>query len=85
VSQSRLVELLGEPDAKSDSPVVKNWLYRYDAALNDEQVWIATIMVAITDGIVTKAERRFESRSIEDLQNRLARPGDAVASPKTAK
>jgi hypothetical protein len=67
VAQSRVIELLGEPDAKADSPAVKNWLYRYDAALNDDQVWIATLMVAITEGVVTKTERGFESRGVGDL------------------
>jgi hypothetical protein len=67
VAQSRVIELLGEPDAKADSPATRNWLYRYDAALNDDQVWIATLMLAITEGVVTKAQRGFESRSIDSL------------------
>jgi hypothetical protein len=67
VAQSRVIELLGEPDAKADSPAAKNWLYRYDAALNDDQVWVATLIVTITEGVVTKAERGFESRAIDGL------------------
>ena len=65
VAQSQVIELMGEPDAKADSPVLKNWLYRYDAAFNDDQIWIATLIVTFTDGVVSKAEQRDERRSIE--------------------
>ena len=67
VTQSRVIDSLGEPDAKADSPATKNWLYRYDAAVNDDQIWVRTLRVAITDGIVTKSEQGFESRSIDSL------------------
>lgn len=71
VAQGRVTELLGEPDARADSPATKNWLYRYDAALNDDQVWNATLMVTISEGVVTKAEDRYEKRSIDDLTKTL--------------
>jgi len=67
VAESRVIELLGQPDAKADSPATKNWLYRYDAALNDDQIWIATLMVSITEGTVTKADHRDERRSIDNV------------------
>lgn len=71
VAQGRVTELLGEPDARADSAATKNWLYRYDAALNDDQIWNATLMVTITEGVVTKAEDRYEKRSIDDLTKAL--------------
>jgi hypothetical protein len=67
MAESRVVELLGEPDMRADSPATKNWLYRYDAALNDDQIWIAVVIVSVTEGIVAKVDHRGERRGLDDV------------------
>jgi hypothetical protein len=71
IAGSRVIELLGEPDGKADSPAAENWLYRYDAAHNEEQIWVATVVVTIVDGTVTKAQRSHEGQAIDEMIKRL--------------
>jgi len=66
VTRDQVLKLLGEPDKKSDSATVENWLYRYDAAHNEEQIWIDAVVVQITDGTVSKVMPLPERRPIED-------------------
>jgi hypothetical protein len=53
VKRDKVIELLGEPDFKSDSPTVENWLYNYDAGHDKEQIWIDATIIQITDGVVS--------------------------------
>ena len=67
IARDQVLKLLGEPDKKSDSATVENWLYRYDAAHNEEQIWIDVVVVQITDGTVSKVMPLPERRHIEDM------------------
>jgi len=80
VTRGEVLKLLGEPDKKSDSATVENWLYRYDAAHNEDQIWVDAVVVQMTDGTVSKVTPLPERRNIEDM----AFPSKAIIkeSPK---
>ena len=80
VTRDQVLKLLGEPDKKSDSPMVENWLYRYDAAHNEEQIWIDTVIVQITDGTVSKVTPVPERRQIEDMTDPVKTPQESPRS-----
>ena len=61
-----VVKLLGKPDAQSNSSTVENWLFRYDAAQNVDQIWIANLMIQITNGAVSNITQSCDRIGIED-------------------
>ena len=67
VKRDKVIELLGEPDIKSDSSTVENWLYKYDAGHDKEQMWIDAIIIQITDGVVSSVRLGPTRMSIEEM------------------
>lgn len=72
VARDKVLELLGEPDMKSDSPTVENWLYKYDCARNEEQIWIDGVVVQIAAGKVTNVMRAPTRLGIQEMLERAA-------------
>jgi len=64
--RDQVLELLGEPDQRSDSGTIENWLYHCDAAYNEEQIWILTITVQIVTREVSEIKRADIHRAIAD-------------------
>jgi len=64
--RDQVLELLGEPDQRSDLGTIENWLYHCDAAYNEEQIWILTITVQIVNREVSEVKRADIHRAIAD-------------------
>ena len=67
VKRDKVIELLGEPDIKSDSPTVENWLYKYDAGHDKKQMWIDSIIIQITNGTVSSVRSGPTRMGIEEM------------------
>lgn len=74
VKRDKVIELLGEPDVKSDSPTVENWFYKYDAGHDKEQMWIDAIIIQITNGVVSSVRPGPTRVSIEEMLEAAKRP-----------
>lgn len=85
VTRDQVLKLLGEPDRKSGSPPNESWLYRYDAAHNEEQIWIDSKAIELTDGTVSKVTLLPTRRAIEDVEP-LKQPtaGESTSSPENS-
>lgn len=68
VTREEVLKLLGEPDRKADSPPYENWLYRCDAAHNEERIWIDVKVIQLINGTVSKVTPLTEQKAIENMK-----------------
>jgi hypothetical protein len=75
-----LVKYLGNPDAKSDSDTVQNWLYHVGARCEDEQIWVDLIIIQMTGGTVSKITLNTDHQRIVDLYSAAQHKGNELIS-----